>query len=243
MKARALVLVFACVAAFALVAMAPLSLVAGGLRLAQMGFAAQAVEGTIWAGVLRGLSFRGDQIGDVRVRVAPLGLLVGRAGLRFRVAGQVEGGGVLQLGHRAAGLLDAELSMPSRLLAPRAPFDGEVALHDFTALFQDGRCRKAGGQARLEISRIAGAPMQGLSLAGEAACQDGVLVVPLSGTAQGARVEATLHIDGSGRYRLDSRVMTTDSGLGLALGMAAFERTLEGARRTDQGRIAEHADR
>lgn len=241
MRSRTLLILFSAAAALSLIAFAPLSLLAGE-GLASSGVRARAIDGTIWNGTLRDAAWRGEPLGDVRVRIAPLGLLVGRPGLRFHAKGAALGTGVIEAGRRSAGLADADLTLPSRLAAPRAPLDGQIVLRDFTARFDRGRCAAARGQARFEVARIGGAPAPNVVLSGRPACEDGFLVLPLSGEARGAKIDARLRLDGAGRYRLETRVVTTDANLGLALGLAGFERMLDGSRRVDEGRIAD-ADR
>lgn len=240
MRTRTLLFLFGVSVAVCLLAFAPLSLLTGE-GLAKAGVSARAVEGSIWDGRLRGAAWQGRELGDVRARLAPLELLFGRVGARLQLSGTASGAGVIALGRDRIGLADADLTLPSRLIAPRAPLEGRIVLRDFTARFQKGRCRTARGEARLEAVRLGDAPLQGLALVGKAACEDGFLLLPMSGHAQGAKVDARLRLDGAGRYRLETRVVTNDAGLGLALGLAGFERTLEGSRRTDEGRIASDA--
>lgn len=242
MTTRTLLVLFAATFAAALLAFAPLSLLAGG-RLAAAGLTANSVQGSIWGGALRGAAWQGRELGDVRARLAPIGFLFGRPGLRFQVKGAAVGTGIVEAGPGGGGLRGADLAFPSRLLAPRAPLDGRVVLEDFTARFDKGRCAAAKGRVRFELAQLGGAPTPKLVLSGKAACQDGALIAPLSGDGPGVKIDARLHLDAAGRYRIETQVTTTDANLGLALGLAGFERTLDGSRRVDEGSIAANADR
>lgn len=244
MSARRLASVFVVLLALMLVATIPLSLALSAMGAATRGLSATRVSGTIWSGELSDASFQRVRLGDVRVRLDPLGLFLGGGRVQFVLGGRLQGRGVARLAGREVGVSRLRLSAPADALADGLPFRGTVRLENLEARFRSGACHRASGRIVLErLSLGAGAPLPGLSLSGPAACRGGLLVAPLSGRAAGVEVEADLQVSGAGRYQLLTRVKTTDPTLEAAMGLAGFERNLDGFNRRDHGQVGVDAPR
>lgn len=177
-------LAFVALLLLALAAQLPLAVVAP--RVAGLG--ATAASGSVWAGRLQGASVGGVAIGDVKLRLAPLPLLLGRqhlalAGAGWRAGWQRGGAG----GWR---LVDADGRLP---LPPGGTLTA-VALAGVDVEFAAGRCREARGGVTAWTSALAE------PLAGTASCDDGALRLALAGG--GASLDIRLSGDGSWRGRL-----------------------------------------
>lgn len=231
--ARLLLLGLAGLAA-ALLALFPLGL---ALRLAgapQLGLAARAAEGSIWGGELRAASFRGVEIGDVRVALQAAPLLWGNPALELHSRGAVPLDGVVSL-HGVRGL-DAEI--PLRASAAQ-PIEGRIRLENATAVLTGKRCRRAAGKVSLDV-RVrgpAGAWTSAPPLEGALQCKEGALIAPLRGGQEGLAVEVLATLSGDGAWRLDTKVNTDSAGLVAALIASGFAPGPEGAVRSDGGRL------
>lgn len=232
MSARLLVAVTIAAFLIALAATIPLAVALRWSGAADDGLASEGVTGTIWGGTLRGASFRGLPLGTVVARIAPLA-----GGVRLTANGPLRGRGVLASARNGLALRDLHLTAPLSILARGLPFEGDLALDGVDAVMSGGRCIDAHGAARLQALRIAGAPLQDLSLVGEASCRDGRLVLPLSGEARGVALRADVSL-GEGRYLVETSVRTTDPTVSAALNLAGFSRGLEGFSRRDDGALA-----
>lgn len=237
MSNRKLALIFAAAAVVAALVFAPLRLALAGAGAA--GLSAGGVEGTIWNGVLKDASFAGAPLGTLKVGLDPIGLLTANLRLRFSADGPVSGRGSAGVGGAGIRLKDADITAPLAFVFPDLPFRGRLQLKDATIRFQNGTCLAADGA--LAIDRIGlgvrGPEMPGLTIAGALACRDGALAFPVSGEGQGVGLKGTIRIDGSGRYRIDSRLRATDPTVAAALGLSGFGRTLDGFARMDEGQL------
>jgi general secretion pathway protein N len=237
MSRERLVLVFAGVFLVMLLALFPMRLALGLMTPGASQLTATSVSGSIWRGRLDGAALGGAPLGAARAGIDVLGLFRGGGRLWFRTQGPITGRGVLQLGATAFALEDADLTLPSSILLPGLPIQGRLQLTGFTAAFRHGDCRRAGGDVRLADVSFGAA--SGLVLSGKARCQGRRLAVPLEGQAQGVALQALLTLDGRGRYEVQSLVRSSDANLAGTTGMRGLERTLDGYRRIDRGRIGQ----
>lgn len=235
LAAPALGAVFGLAALLVLLAMAPLSLVLGD-RAAKAGLSAAQVSGTVWRGRLSDAAYQGLRLGEVRLGVSPLSLLAGRPRLGFQVeaangAARVGGGGV--------ELIDVDAVLPLGQLAPASGLAGTVTLADVSLDLRDGQCRRARGQVSLGDISLAGLSLPELVLAGAPTCAGASLALPLRGQAEGVDVQADLRIGADGGYQMDMVLRTTRPDVEAALGMAGYERTLNGYQRRLVGRLGQ----
>lgn len=238
MSGRRLAALFAAIFALALVVMIPLSFALSAMDAARLGLSATRVSGSIWRGRLSQARLHRLALGDVGVRLDPLGLVLGVGRFHVTLTGRLQGRGVLDLRDGGAGVSRVRLSAPADVLVDGLPFRGVIRLEDFEARFKSGACQRAGGRIHLErLSLGAGTLLPDLSLSGVARCRNKVLVAPLAGRAAGLEIEAELQAFGNGRYILLTRVRTTNPALEAAMGLAGFERNLDGFNRRDEGQV------
>lgn len=244
MSGRRLALAFFGALVLMLIVALPLKLALDWTNAEARGLTAERASGTIWSGTLHGAALGGLRLGDVGLALDPLGLVLGGGRFRFGLDAPLKAKGVVQFRGSGFGISDVDLSGPTATLAGGLPFTGWIRLEGLSAEFRAGDCRRAGG--RVSIERIAigtGVMLSSLVLAGVPACRDGVWIAPLAGQAPGVNVEADLRIEPQGRYRLHTRVRTTNPTYEAAMGLAGFERNLDGFSRTDQGRLGGDAVR
>lgn len=216
MSGRRLALWFAGAFALGLLLAAPLQLATGRLPLPQE-LSAAGVDGSLWRGHLRQARWQDVAIGDVRVGLSPLPLLLGRRQLRVHAP---QASLVLHAGRvRGLSRADGVLPLPSPPgLALRA------SLEDARLLFDDTGCREAGGRVRVEMTLADGA-LPPLLLAGTPACEGGagrLALVPEDATAP-LWLEATLTVEADGRRSLQASARTDDPGLRAALIAQGFQ--------------------
>lgn len=228
MSGRRLALWFAGAFALGLLLAAPLQLATARLALPQE-LSAAGVDGSVWHGRLRQARWRDVAIGDVRMGLSPLPLLLGRRQLWFHTphaalalhAGRVRG----------LSRADGVLPLPSPAgLALRA------SLEDARLLFDDAGCRDAGGRVRVEVT-LADGGLPPLLLAGTPACEGGagrLALVPEDATAP-LWLEATLTVEADGRRSLQASARTDDPALRTALIAHGFQDAPGGLSRVIEG--------
>ncbi|MDP1618215.1 type II secretion system protein N [Phenylobacterium sp.] len=235
LAAPALAAVFGVAALLVLLAMAPLSLALGD-RAAGAGLSAAQVSGTVWRGRLSDAAYRGLRLGDVRLGTSPLSLLAGRPRLGFKGEAAT---GAARLGRGGIELIDLDAALPLGQLAPAAGLSGTVRMADVSLDLRDGECRRADGQVCLADIGLAGLQLPGLALVGDPTCSGASLALPLRGQAEGVDVQADLLIGADGGYQMDLILRTTRPEVEAALGMAGYERTLNGYQRRLVGRLGQ----
>lgn len=215
-----------------LVLLAPLRLVLGWLDADATGLSATRVEGAAWSGRLHDAAYRGLSLGDASLRFDPLNL-----GLRLRATGEATGTGLIGLGASGVSLRDLDATVPLARLAPGLPLRGDLVLREVRLDMRNGACRAASGAVRLREVSIGDMKLPGLELAGQPACRDGGLVLPLTGQAAGVLLESVVTVEATGAYQVQTRLRATDPAMLAAAGSGGFERGLDGLSRTDRGRL------
>ena len=228
MSGRRLALWFAGAFALGLLLAAPLQLATARLALPRE-LSAAGVDGSLWRGRLRQARWRDVALGDVRMGLSPLPLLLGRRQLWFHTphaALRLHAGRV-----RGLSRADGVLPLPSPAgLALRA------SLEDARLLFDDDGCREAGGRVRVEVT-LADGGLTPLLLAGTPACEGGagrLVLVPEDATAP-LWLEATLTVEADGRRSLQASARTDDPGLRAALLAQGFQDAPGGLSRVVEG--------
>lgn len=217
--------------------LAPLSLMLRWTGALAHGLAAERISGSIWNGRLKGLSFRGMSLGEAKVALDPLGVFLGGGRFKFELTGPVQADGVARFHGTSLGLLDLDLAGPASALAGQLPLDARLTLSDADIEFRSGQCRRGRGDVRLDQVRIGGVRAEGLVLQGAARCDGAAWVAPLKGAAEGVDLEIILRITADGRYQLTTEARSTNATVEAAMALAGFERTVDGFRRTDGGRL------
>lgn len=206
-------LFFLCAFLLALVATIPLRLGLAWLDLDERGVAAREARGSVWGGALVESQFGEAALGDLDAGLGFFPLLLGRARIsvgreagdgadQFRGAFSVAGAdfGIDDLRGR---LTATELFAP----LPVAALD----LDDVTAHFENGLCVEAEGAVRAELAAAPAGLTLPSSLAGNARCDEGALLLPMIG--QSGMEQLNLRIDASGGYVLELAVRASDDAM------------------------------
>lgn len=234
--------IFALAVGVLLIALTPLRWALHAAGADQRGLAAQSATGTVWRGELKAARMGGVELGDVGLGLDIPGLFLGGGRAWFNAKAPISARGVIALtGSRAIGGLHA--SLPLDAVMAHAPVRGRLTLKDVDLEFRRGACSSAKGQVTLDqMSLPGGAPLApSLVLSGEPSCRDGMVVAPLSGLADGVAIDLLISLDAAGRYRLETVLRATNPQFAALPGLSGFERTMEGFRRVDQGRLDGHA--
>lgn len=212
------------------VAEAPASLAGLALDSAGTGVTYEASSGTVWNGSLRGLAWRGIDLGEVRFQFEHAALLTGRLAASARAESPaLKGRGVLSIGvfggwsaRNVEAVLDLNQFRDIRLLG--TPLSGSATIRVKSIGGSARGCRNADG----EVSTDAAAQLatrfgvKGFPLKGPIRCENGALVLPLSGRAAQLRADAILRFEPSGRIGSAVEIVTENSDLALALQTLGF---------------------
>ncbi|MBQ1478479.1 type II secretion system protein N [Sphingomonas paucimobilis] len=212
---------FAAMLVVALIVFLPMRLALGATGLADQGLSARRVGGTIWGGSLLEARFGDVALGDLRVSLSPLALLVGRARLAFEGAG-ADGrpiAGAATISRHAMGIDGVTASLPAAALFAPLPVT-TLALEDVTVRFRDGVCEEAGGRVRATVTGEAGGLPLPPTMMGNARCEAGALLLPMTG--QGGTEAVNLRIRPDGRYTADLVLSPSDPAAAAKLEQLGF---------------------
>ena len=221
----------------ALFALLPLRLVLGWVGIGEQGLTARRVTGTVWSGAMAEASFGGIALGDLRARLSPWPLLVGRA--RVVLDGRAEPParalhGAISLSRHGMGVDDLTASVATERLFAPLPVTG-LDLDAVTVHFRDGACEAAAGRVRATLGSGVGGIALPAIVAGDARCDGAALLLPLNSQAGSEGV--TLRIAGDGTYQADFLVRPGDPAAATQLEAAGFQRGASGYRLSVQGRF------
>lgn len=212
--------VFAALLAFFLIVSLPMATAIGWSGLAARGFSARGASGSVWAGLAVDMAFGTVRLGDLKLSLSPLALFTGHAKFSFEPLGGDAAGA---RGALSAGSSDFALDHVSGRLRVDglAPAGGTASftLRDVSLRFASGRCTSASGGVAAEIGMADAMPGgRPLSFSGNAACEDGRFLLPLTGRSEAGDASLYIRIDGAGAYEYDF-VLTAP---GPALAAAGF---------------------
>lgn len=194
----------------ALIVLMPMRLALGWLGLGDSGFAARSVSGSIWWGSLRDARIGGSALGDLRARLAPLPLIVGRARVDLRGRGDPPVAGAVSISRHSIAIDDASVSLPTGNAFAPLPIGG-FDLSGVSVKFQDGACRSADGRVTARMSGdIAGITL-GQGMSGTARCDGDALLLPLA--SQAGTERALLRLWSGGRYTAELDVQPADPAM------------------------------
>jgi len=221
-------------------ALAPLGAALAWAGADRWGLSAEAAEGTIWSGRLRGARIGGLPLGEVELGLAPLSLLSGAWRLDATAHdGAFTGRAALIAAGGSVGVEDAHGEAPLNLFRAPLPLSGLLRFEGVTVRFREGRCVFASG--RVQTSGLRGP--SGLlgeaapTLSGEAACRDGALLLPLEGAGPAGEFALHLSLEGDGRYRAEARMVAADPALEAGLRLAGFTSEGRAQVRAEAGRL------
>ncbi len=229
------VALFGAMFVIALLLLLPLRLVAGWAGLDDAGLSARAVQGSVWYGSLDEAAIGGIALGDLRAHLSPLNLLLGRARVMVRSNGATPAAqGAVTVSRHSYGVNVVTASVPTGAVFAPLPI-AQLDLSAAGVRFEDGRCARAAGHVRAVVTgAIAGVDLGG-SMAGDARCEAGVLVLPLRAAAGGAAIE--LRLPGNGRFHASLTVPASDAATIARLQRAGFQAGPGGYRLSAEGRF------
>jgi len=215
-KAR-LIALFVGVFAVMLIVLMPLGVALTFFGTSGSGLTARAATGDVWTGQLRDATLGPVALGDARVGLKPLPLLVGRAELG---ANTTAGYGRLVIGPTTQGIADTTAKLS--LAAAFAPLPlASLDLDDASIRFRGDRCEQAQGRIRATFTGDVGGLALASGMSGTARCEGGDLLLPLIG--QSAMERLTIHLKGSGAWRAVLSVTSNDPALAAKLSAAGFQ--------------------
>lgn len=214
--------------------LAPVSLLTGAMAgSGRLGVAS--AKGTVWAGRLQGVTLAGSPIGDLKVGLSPLSLLIGQLRLGLRKTPVADTRAVLLQGGRGNGVEGLNLRMPVDFTSAGLPLSGVAAFTEVAGVFREARCVRA--QGRVQLILAGEGPLRGAVLSGAPACRSGVWSATLVGPVADGQATLVARVDGQGRYQLEIMVATVNELTIQGLLGSGFLRDAVGARRTVEGRL------
>lgn len=221
----------------ALIVFLPLRLAMGWFDLGNTGLTAREVRGSLWFGSLHEASFGGVALGDLRARLSPIQLLVGRA--RIDLAGPGNGTdrpfrGAIGVSRHSFGVDDMTANLPAGTVFAPVPVSA-LEFDDVSVRFQDGNCQKAEGRVRATISGDLAGINLGQGMTGAARCDAGALLLPLA--SQAGTESVALRLWGTGRFRGELTVQASDPAAIEKLVLSGFQATPNGYMLSIEGRF------
>lgn len=210
----------------ALIAFLPMRLVLGSIGLGEQGFSARAVGGSVWAATLTEARFGDLAVGDLRARLSPFGLLVGRASVALEGRDQARPlRGTILLSRHSVGVGGMTAGLAAGTVFAPVPVTG-IDLEDVSVRFDDGSCTSADGRVRAILSGDVGGVPLSQAMSGIAKCESGALLLPL--VSQSGTEAATIRLWQTGRFRAELSVRPGDPAAGAKLVLSGFRPTAAG---------------
>ncbi|WP_230291622.1 type II secretion system protein N [Croceicoccus sp. Ery5] len=230
-------IVLAVIAIAALLAMLPLRLVLGWADPSGRTLRAQAVEGVAWDGLVGELQLGPLPLGLMEVDLMPLPLLIGRAQFALErpdypgarpFSARVRGsGGNLAISHASGEVPLGGMMAP---LPVRT-----LTMNGFSAQIDGGACVAASGTLGLVVPAMGAMVDAETVLAGEARCEDGSLVVPMTGPSGAERVDFRIAPDG--RWTATMSLIGVPPEMATPLIEMGFEQRRNGVGMTASGTL------
>lgn len=220
----------------ALLAFLPLRLALAWFGLAERGMSARTVSGSIWAGHLREARFGQIALGDLSAGVSPLQLLVGRARVNLSGTGAPPAPSLtaaIGVTRGSFALDDVTASLPVGNAFRPVPVT-RLDLDDVSVRFRGDTCEAAQGRVRAAMTGEIGGLAVPAALAGEARCDGGALLLPLTSAAGEG---STIRLWPDGRYRAELTLVPGDPAAAARLQAAGFVNTEAGMQLAIEGRF------
>lgn len=232
-------LLFVCALLLALVALIPMRVGLSWLGLADHGFAAREVEGSVWNGALTEAQYASAALGDLHAGLATLPLVIGRARLDLeRNADAPEAAaedvidGAITMSGGSFGLDDMRARLQTGNAFAPLPLRS-VSLDNVSAHFDNGLCTSAEGMVTAELGGdLAGVPLPA-TLAGNARCDGGELLLPLA--SQSGMEQINLRLGAGSTYTLELVLNPSDEALRARLAASGFAPSGQGFAMTISG--------
>lgn len=231
------IVLFGGFAVVALLALLPMRLVLGLVGLGDYGLSARTVTGPIWFGTLAEARIGDLALGDVRARLSPFHLFIGRARLDLAAAPQGDASGLsgaISTSRYSYGIDDMVGTIPTGNVFAPLPIN-RIDLDGVSVRFDGGACATAQGRVKAQLSGTMAAVALPQALSGTLRCDGGALIIPL--TSQAATERVTLRIAGNGRYRATLGIQPSDPVTAQKLGLAGFQPNGNEYRLSTEGRF------
>lgn len=223
-----------------LIARFPLAL---ALVIADAPLQAERVTGTIWNGRIENAWIAGYPVGHIDVSAAFWPLLTGKAAADIAVQGpMLQGQGKVSVARQRAAMREAAFAINlSALGVPTAfgpPLDGRVDVQVRDLQLVGTECRSADVSLATDALHRAVQPygLDGMMLAGEGRCADGVFNLPLAGESADGRAEIDLRVAASG-YMTELALTPTDPRIGRLLVDVGFQADRGTYRLIERGEV------
>ena len=211
----------------------PLRLMIG--RLADNGFTARQVAGTIWYGRIGELSLKGQRLGTFEASLNPFALLTGSISMGFSRMGDPEGpltGSLISGVKRGVRGTTGRVAVTG--LFGALPLDA-IQFDDVTILFRDGDCVDSSGRVTAFVAGVLPGTATGTGLVGSARCETGRVRLTMASANGDQKVELLVRPDGSYRGWMTVRYLIPE--VGAALATAGFKPSSEGMMLSVDGRL------
>ncbi len=178
----------------------PLKLAVSMAGLENTKFSAREISGSIWNGRIEQAQLGPFALGDLDAGVQFFPLLTGNVKLDLeRPASTGNSGLSATIGRQGSALLVENATTILSVGQTLAPLPASsIALDNVSVAFAGGRCQSASGKVRLSLdANIPGLDLK-RGLLGDAICEDGVLVLPL--TSGSGMEDLTMKLEGNGFY-------------------------------------------
>lgn len=217
------VAIFGAIFVVALIALLPMRLALAWFGLGDAGLAARSVTGPVWFGALHEAQFGALNFGDLRARLSPIQLLVGRARVDLVAPGSTAAQPVragIGVTRHSFGIDDMSVGLGVGTVFAPVPIS-RVDLDDVSFRFDGNVCTHAEGRVKASLAGgIAGLALtQGLS--GTARCDGNALLLPL--VSQAGTEAISLRVRADGGYTAQLRVQAGDPALADKLRLAGFQ--------------------
>lgn len=226
----------------AMIVLMPMRLVLSLVGLGDAGLSARAVSGPVWFARLTEAHVGDLDLGDIRARLSPLQLLLGRVRLDLASIGATSPGpgnpaplkGAISTSRHSFGIDGMTASVPSGAVFAPLPIT-RIDLDDVSVRFDNGDCAAAEGRIKAQLNgAVAGIPLtQGMS--GVVRCLGGALLVPL--VSQAGTETVTLRISGNGRYRATLAIQSPDPSVAQKLSLVGFQQSDAGYALSVEGQF------
>lgn len=224
---------FGAMLAVALLLFLPMRLALAWSGLGDAGLAARSVTGSIWDATLGEAQFGDLALGDLGARLSPWSLLIGEARLALDGAPRPLQGAV-SVSRHGFSIDDVTATLPTGRVFQPLPV-GALDLTAVTVHFADGNCVKAEGRVRATLVGDAAGVALPPSVAGNARCDGGALLLPLASDA--GRETVALRITGAGRYSAVFALQPADAAAAAKLTSTGFVDRAGGYQLSVEGRF------
>lgn len=227
----AFLLLFSVTTITTLIARVPLAV---ALAIANPPLKAEHISGTIWNGEIDNAWVDNYPLGNIRISSEFLPFLTGKiAGELETSGGLLDGATRFQVGRRSLRLWEGTFQTHLELLRAQTafgtPLQGRVDIQVMALELSGRTCRDGALSVATDALQRAVEPFgaRGMMLSGDGHCEDGALVLPLSGSGPDGTAEINIRIGGEG-YMTEVYITPTDRAVGEVLMQYGFNRN--GAR-------------